>query len=238
MEIRKDERRDIPATWTLLSSTKYLRRYHTPCVRTKLQERAQFREALDLEAHKAYLSFLAAIVEQHYALLRDAVNKLAVADCLFSLAQVAAQEGYCRPEFVARTEGDGEDGEGGGEDGLEIVRGRHPMIEALRTDPFVPNGLKMGGGEARHKIITGPNMGGKSSAVRMTALCAIVSATFSVVEICIYVLIPWCVDGASRFVRPCRVHEALPARRGADQDGRIGRTGARPLDVHGRDARD
>ncbi len=125
-----------------------------------------------------YLSFLAAIVEQHYGLLRDAVNKLAVADCLFSLAQVAAQEGYCRPEFVARAEG--QDAHGGGEDVLEIVRGRHPMIEALRTDPFVPNGVKMGGGEARHKIITGPNMGGKSSAVRMTALCAIVSARFSV----------------------------------------------------------
>ena len=178
MEIRKDERRDIPATWTLLSSTKYLRRYHTPCVRTKLQERAQFREALDLEAHKAYLSFLAAIVEQHYALLRDAVNKLAVADCLFSLAQVAAQEGYCRPEFVARTDGDGE---GGGEDVLEIVRGRHPMIEALRTDPFVPNGLKMGGGEARHKIITGPNMGGKSSVVRAVALCAVMAQVGSYV---------------------------------------------------------
>ena len=137
-------------------------------MRAKLQERAQFKEALVLEAHRAYLSFLAEIVEKDYALLRDAVNKLAVTDCLFSLAQVAAQEGYCRPEFVEHKEGE--------EDVLEIVQGRHPMIEALRAEPFVPNGLTMGGGETRHKIITGPNMGGKSSAGRMTALCAIVSA--------------------------------------------------------------
>ncbi|KAI0747682.1 muts domain V-domain-containing protein [Daedaleopsis nitida] len=175
VEIRKDERREIPPQWTLLTSTKYFRRYHTPVVRAKLQERAQYKEALALESQKAFLSFLTEINEKHYTPLRDAVNKLAGADCLFSLAQVAAQEGYCRPEFVDRPEGEGE------EDVLEIVRGRHPMIEALRTDPFVPNSVKMGEGAARHKIITGPNMGGKSSAVRMTALCAIMAQVGSYV---------------------------------------------------------
>lgn len=167
VEIRKDERRDIPPQWTLLSSTKYLKRYHTPVVRVKLQQRAQFQESLAAEGNKAFLSFLDDIINKHYGVLRDAVNKLAVTDCLFSLAQVAAQEGYCRPEFVERKEGE--------EDVLEFVKGRHPMIEALRTDPFVPNSVRMGGGGSRHKVITGPNMGGKSSAVRMTALCAIVS---------------------------------------------------------------
>ncbi|KAL7283069.1 hypothetical protein ACG7TL_002493 [Trametes sanguinea] len=173
VEIRKDERRDIPANWTLLS------RYHTPQVRAKIQERAQYKEALTAEAHKAYLSFLAEITEKYYTLLRDAVNKLAVADCLFSLAQVAAQEGYSRPEFV-KGSSDGKAPEVADEV-LEIVEGRHPMIEALRTDPFVPNSLKMGGSETRHKIITGPNMGGKSSVVRMTALCAIMAQVGSYV---------------------------------------------------------
>ncbi|EIW60757.1 mismatch repair protein MSH3 [Trametes versicolor FP-101664 SS1] len=170
VEIRKDERRDIPVNWTLLSSTKFARRYHTPEVRAKLQERAQYKEGLAIEARKAFLTFLAEITDKYYALLRDAVNKLAVADCLFSLAQVAAQEGYARPEFVDRKEGEGSEN-----DVLEIVEGRHPMIEALRTDPFVPNSVRMGGSETRHRIITGPNMGGKSSAVRMTALCAVMA---------------------------------------------------------------
>ncbi|KAH9890684.1 muts domain V-domain-containing protein [Cubamyces lactineus] len=178
VEIRKDERRDIPANWTLLSSTKYARRYHTPQVRAKLQERAQYKEALAAEAHKSFLSFLSEISDKHYALLRDVVNKLAVADCLFSLAQVAAQEGYARPEFVEAQDGDNA---AAPSDVLEITEGRHPMIEALRTDPFVPNSLKMGAGEARHKIITGPNMGGKSSAVRMAALCAIMAQVGSYV---------------------------------------------------------
>ena len=168
-------------------------------------------EALAAEAHKAYLSFLTEIVDKYYALLRDAVNKLAVTDCLFSLAQVAAaQDGYCRPEFVERKEGC--------EDVLEIVKGRHPMIEAIRTYPFVPNSLTMGGSDSRHKIITGPNMGGKSSAVRMTALCAIVSELRRVrlsteYEYCM-------IDGSSRVLRTCRVDAAVSIGWRVDENGR------------------
>lgn len=162
VEIRKDANREIPATWQLLSSTRYFRRYHPPEVRKKLQERAQYMEALEASANKAYDSFLREISQKHYGLLRDAVNKLAVADCLLSLARVALQEGYVKPQFT-------------NEDTLEIVDGRHPMVEALRSDPFVPNSIHMGNGYPRSKIITGPNMGGKSSVVRMTALCAIMA---------------------------------------------------------------
>lgn len=49
------------------------------------------------------------------------------------------------------------------------------MVEALRVGPFIPNSINMGGDHARHKIITGPNMGGKSSTVRMVALITIMA---------------------------------------------------------------
>ena len=212
VEIDRSEHRDIPPEWTLLSSTKQKRRYHTPEVRELLQKRAQHKEALVAEAHKAYLSFLTEIVDKYYALLRDAVNKLAVTDCLFSLAQVAAQGGYCRPEFVERKEDC--------EDVLEIVKGRHPMIEAIRTDPFVPNSLTMGGSDSRHKIITGPNMGGKSSTVRMTALCAIVSYLRRT-RCCESAEHLYCVaDGSSRVLRTCRVDEAVSIGWRVDENGR------------------
>ena len=171
-------------------STKYLRRYRTPEVKEKLDRRAQYKELLAAEAQRAYLSFLEEITEQHYAQFRDVVNKLAVADCLCSLALVAVQEGYIKPDFTER-------------DTLEIVEGRHPMIEALRSDPFVPNTVKMGGNEPRSKIITGPNMGGKSSAVRMIALCAIVSRcsdTWSK-----DLRSTWSSDGSDRILRSCEV---------------------------------
>ncbi|KAI0948577.1 hypothetical protein AcV7_009281 [Taiwanofungus camphoratus] len=162
VEVDKSENRDIPVKWFLVSSTKKVRRYHTPEVKEKLQQRAQLKEALDTAAKQAYSLFLQEIAQSHYGILRETVNKLATADCLLSLALVALQEGYVRPEFTQN-------------DTLEIVEGRHPMVEALRSDPFVPNSVSMGAGRPKNKIITGPNMGGKSSVVRMVALCAIMA---------------------------------------------------------------
>jgi DNA mismatch repair protein MSH3 len=132
-------------------------------VKEKLILREQFREMRDAAANKAFLSFLEDIAQNQYAILRQAVNKLATIDCLLSLALVAMRNDYVKPRFTVE------------EDVLEIVDGRHPMVEALRADPFVPNSVALGGGEARSKIITGPNMGGKSSAVRMIALIAIMA---------------------------------------------------------------
>ncbi|OCH90300.1 hypothetical protein OBBRIDRAFT_826026 [Obba rivulosa] len=169
IEINKTyKNRSIPTEWNLVSSTKTTRRYRTPDINKKLAKRAQYKEALAAEAQRVYLAFLKRISRGHYSLLRDVVNKLAVADCLLSLAQVALQEGYVKPEFT-------QDGE------LEIVDGRHPMVEVLRSDPFVPNSVSMGGEQADSIIITGPNMGGKSCVVRMIALCAIMAQTGSYV---------------------------------------------------------
>ena len=120
-----------------------------------LEERARFQEKLEAEANKAYVAFLSEIMDEHYTALRNAVNKLAIADCLFSLAEVASQGDYTKPTFVS-----------GETDVLEIRDGRHPMIELLRSDPFVPNTICIGDNDTTTKIITGPNMGGKSSAVR------------------------------------------------------------------------
>lgn len=147
---------------TFSSSTKYCRRYHTPEVKRLIQERARYKESLTAEASKAYSAFLDEIAQSHYSLLRDTINKLAVADCLLSLAHIGLQDGYVRPELTD-------------EDSLDIIDGRHPMVEALRSDPFVPNSISMGGESARSVIMTGPNMGGKSSAVRMVALIAIMA---------------------------------------------------------------
>ena len=146
----------------LSSSTKFYRRYHTPEVKKLIQERARYKELLAAEADKSYSAFLDEIAQSHYSLLRDAINKLAVADCLLSLAHIALQDGYVQPELTD-------------EDTLDIIAGRHPMVEALRPDPFVPNSISMGRESCRHVIITGPNMGGKSSAVRMAALIAIMA---------------------------------------------------------------
>ncbi|KAL1748072.1 muts domain V-domain-containing protein [Schizophyllum fasciatum] len=162
IEVKKSDNRPIPADWKLLSRTKFYERYHTPTIIRLIAERERYQETAAAEARTAYADFLADIAKTHYAPLRHAVNQLAAADCLLSLAQVALRDGYVRPEFVD-------------EDTLDIVAGRHPMVEALRDDPFVPNDVQMGRGAPRSKIITGPNMGGKSSCVRMVALITVMA---------------------------------------------------------------
>jgi len=100
-----------------------------------------------VESHNAYQSFLREMCYKHYSVLRNAVTQLAIADCIISFAHVALRKNYVRPQFTDS-------------DMLEIIDGRHPMIEELRSDPFIPNSIKMGDGSPGSKIITGPNMGG------------------------------------------------------------------------------
>ncbi|KAJ6496538.1 DNA mismatch repair protein MSH3 [Mycena vitilis] len=161
IEVKKSDKRPIPASYyPAVSKTKTVERLRSPQTVRKLQERARWQESLQIEAKKAFLDFLEE-VNAHYALLRNAINKLAIADCLLSLAQVALRDNYVKPQFT--------------DSGVfEIVEGRHPMVEALRSDPFIPNSILFSE-EGRSKVITGPNMGGKSSCVRMIALIAIMA---------------------------------------------------------------
>ncbi|TLY21432.1 MAG: DNA mismatch repair protein MutS [Nitrospirae bacterium] len=88
---------------------------------------------------------------------------VALADALASLAEVAAEGGYCRPELTT-------------DDALMIKDGRHPVLE--RQDlpgGFIPNDVLMGGPDHRLLIITGPNMAGKSTYLRQTALLVLMA---------------------------------------------------------------
>ncbi|TKA74788.1 hypothetical protein B0A49_01868, partial [Cryomyces minteri] len=87
---------------------------------------------------------------------------LATLDCLLSLAEVAGQPGYVKPTFMDDI-------------GVEVEQGRHPMVEQLLLDTYVPNDIKLSSDETRALLITGPNMGGKSSYVRSVALIAIMA---------------------------------------------------------------
>jgi DNA mismatch repair protein MutS len=94
---------------------------------------------------------------------------LARLDALAGLAEVAEVHGFVRPEMCE-------------EPVLEIEEGRHPVVERmLGAGRFVPNGLHLraqagaAGGAARFLLVTGPNMGGKSTVMRMAALTAILA---------------------------------------------------------------
>jgi len=78
IEIRKTDTKIVPANWMRVSGTKSVTRYHTPEVKKKLEELAQHKEQLVIEADKAWTSFLKEWAE-YYGLFRDVTSKLAVA---------------------------------------------------------------------------------------------------------------------------------------------------------------
>ena len=88
---------------------------------------------------------------------------VAATDALCSLAAVAVQRGYCRPEITLGQE-------------LHIVEGRHPVVEAVLKDSlFVPNDTHLGARDHQVSIITGPNMAGKSTYMRQVALIVLMA---------------------------------------------------------------
>lgn len=84
----------------------------------------------------------------HYEAFRAAIASLATADCIFSLAQVALANNWVSPIIVD------EPGR------IDIVSGRHPIIEEVSPQPFVPNSVQFGDGTRRQMVLTGLNMGG------------------------------------------------------------------------------
>lgn len=101
-------------------------------------------------------------VAAHSARLAALARCLADLDALAALAEVAVQHRWCRPQVVDEAV-------------LRIDGGRHPMVEAALTEErFVPNDVDLG--DARQLIVlTGPNMSGKSTVMRQTALIALLA---------------------------------------------------------------
>jgi DNA mismatch repair protein MutS len=89
--------------------------------------------------------------------------RLGLLDALVSLARVARAAGWTRPRLAE-------------EPVLEVEGGRHPVVEAMRPrEPFVPNDASLGGDGAHVVVLTGPNMGGKSTYLRQNALLVLLA---------------------------------------------------------------
>jgi DNA mismatch repair protein MSH3 len=161
IEVKKKsaEEKKVPASWAQISATKAVVRFHPPEVKRMIQERDQHKESLAAACDAAFNRLLDDIAAK-YQELRDCVNALATLDALLSLAILASQPGYVKPSFTSDI-------------AISIKGGRHPMVEQLLLDAYVPNDLHLSHEGTRALLVTGPNMGGKSSYVRSTALIAI-----------------------------------------------------------------
>uniref|UniRef100_A0A8C2Z292 DNA mismatch repair protein MSH3 n=1 Tax=Cyclopterus lumpus TaxID=8103 RepID=A0A8C2Z292_CYCLU len=164
IEVKNSLSSTVPPDWVKISSTKAVSRYHSPFLAERYKKLLQLREQLLLDCQREWTHFLDQFGE-HYHTMKRAISHLATMDCLFSLAEVAKQGDYCRPEVCD------------GRREIMIQDGRHPAIDLLMGEhnQYVPNLTKLQGDGRRTMIITGPNMGGKSSYIRQVALICVLA---------------------------------------------------------------
>ncbi|BFZ55716.1 Mismatch repair protein msh3 [Savitreella phatthalungensis] len=159
LELPNDKAKHAPRDWIKVNGTKAISRFHTPTVLRLLAERAQRKELLAQECDKAFADFLTRVCEK-YDQLRSVAQALAQLDGLLSLAHVSSQPGYSLPSMTA-------DGP------IDIKQARHAVIEKLASAPFVPNDVFLV--RPHCMLLTGPNMGGKSSMIRQIAICCLLA---------------------------------------------------------------
>ncbi|KAF8342825.1 uncharacterized protein EI90DRAFT_2902817 [Cantharellus anzutake] len=153
----------VPKTWNKSNSTKNFTRWIIPELVPMIRQLKEARETRKSVISDFKLRLYAAFDDERTVWLQ-AVKVMAELDCLFSLAKSSSSMGQpsCRTEFVESDHAF-----------LEFEELRHLSI-ALKND-FIPNDIRLGGKSERIMLLTGPNMGGKSTAMRMTAMGVIMA---------------------------------------------------------------
>ncbi|MGV7976231.1 MAG: DNA mismatch repair protein MutS [Anaerolineaceae bacterium] len=161
IEISRGSADNAPADYLRKQTLVNAERFITP----KLKEYESLVLNAETQIHEVELRVFRSVcqrVADSAALLLETARALARLDCVFSLAAVAALNNYVRPTVRA-------------EKGLKIIGGRHPVVERLRTgERFIANDAVFEDGEIV-RVITGPNMSGKSTFLRQVVLIALMA---------------------------------------------------------------
>ena len=165
IEVSKANMARVPSHYDRKQTLVNAERFTTPELK-EYESKILDAEERILEIEKRLFEELRSYLAQNSQRIRAAAAAVAELDVLRGLSQVAAERDYVRPEFSS-----------GGE--LQIAAGRHPVIEDLAendaAERFIPNDVYLDDNDHLLALITGPNMGGKSTYLRQTALTAILA---------------------------------------------------------------
>jgi len=156
----QQERTPPPERYTRRSTVKGADRFITPELK-RFEEQALSAASKALAREKWLFEGLLEQISAEIPQLQAIARALAQVDAVATLARVARDFNYCRPQFVAETI-------------LEISAGRHAVVERVIDGPFVANDLSLNLSR-RLLVITGPNMGGKSTYMRQVALIVVLA---------------------------------------------------------------
>ncbi|SDJ62344.1 DNA mismatch repair protein MutS [Natronorubrum texcoconense] len=176
IEVTNPNLESVPEDYQRRQTLKNSERFVTPELKEREDQIVGAEERADEREYELFCDVRREIAEE-VERVQQLAEALATLDALVSLATVAAQYDYCRPEILERDGGGG----GAGREGLEIdiEGGRHPVVERTQ-ESFVPNDARLTN-DQRLAVITGPNMSGKSTYMRQVAQIALLAQVGSFV---------------------------------------------------------
>jgi DNA mismatch repair protein MutS len=169
IEVSAGQRDKVPADYQRRQTLKHAERFVTPELKA-FEDRALSAQERALARERWLYEQLLDALQPLLPPLAEAARALATLDALAALAERATVLGWCRPQFVAHP-------------CIDIEAGRHPVVEARLQQagvPFIANACRLDP-KTRMLIVTGPNMGGKSTYMRQVALIVLLAAIGSYV---------------------------------------------------------
>jgi len=160
IEISKAQSANAPDNYIRRQTLKGAERYITPELKS-FEDKALSSKERALTREKILYENLFDQLAEVLPAMQDSATALAELDALSNLAERADTLDLCQPELVDKP-------------GLLIEGGRHPVVEQVLEDPFIPNDVRFDE-QRRMLVITGPNMGGKSTYMRQTALITLLA---------------------------------------------------------------
>ena len=160
IEISKAQAARAPTEYIRRQTLKNVERFITPELKV-FEDKALSAKSRALSREKALYDELVEILNTQLLALQTSANAVAELDVLAALAERAEQLNYCQPEILEEAH-------------IHIDQGRHPVVETVLDHAFVPNDLSFDQHQ-KMLVITGPNMGGKSTYMRQTALIVLLA---------------------------------------------------------------
>jgi len=162
IEVPKARSEDVPLHYVRKQTLVNAERYITDELKTFESKVLNAEDQRAVLEYEIFNEIKDEVVKNH-TVIKQIAQFLADLDCLLSLAEIADQNDYHRPEFNTQ-------------DYILFEEGRHPVVEKMITgERFVPNTIRVDDTENQILIITGPNMAGKSTVLRQVALMVIMA---------------------------------------------------------------
>ena len=161
IEVSKANLHAVPDDYQRRQTVATGERYITPALK-EYEEKALGADERLLELEQALFEALRERVAAEATRVLASARAIAALDVLAALAETSRALGYARPVMHDGPE-------------LEVSEGRHPVVERRTATPFVPNDLRVGDDTHQLLVITGPNMGGKSTFLRQAALIVLLA---------------------------------------------------------------